>query len=393
MASRKDVRFRMVAQDETARAINSVRSRFDALGRNIKGIFAGGLIAGAVTLGLSRVKQGVSETIDRFDDLAKRAKELSISPQVQLELRNVGSLVGVAEDSFTRLVVRLQNGTKEIDEALERIGIKSVEAFKKLAPTDQLLVVINQLSRIPEAADRTAAAVELAGERQSRALLRLVADGASAFKQLLDEQRNAGSEVANQASKEAEAFNDFNTRIAQGFERTVGKLIITGGKISNAIDDVVGKLTGSTKEAEREVAATIKKIDESFGLLADTSLAAKEFTFVSRAEEDRIEKIAKERERSLKEINREVKRLREEQERAEEAVLDNLISRLERVRDSLSEDREVIDALGGRSNVAPARQGLGAVEQGLAVLEQQKTNKLLDELVRFARTGNPAVFS
>ena len=80
-----------------------------------------------------------------------------------------------------------------------------------------------------------------------------------------------------------------------------------------------------------------------------------------------------------------------ETSRQQEQLLDNLITRLERVRDSLRDDQ--IATLDLRTQqLAPASRELTAAQDSLSVFEQRKTNKLLAELVSFSRSGDPGVF-
>lgn len=394
MASRKDVRFRMTARDETGTGIRSAETRFQRLRRSVSGIgaaitrgFAGlGVAIGGI--GIAIVK--VSEQIDR---LVKKARELDIKPSLARELEGVAALTGLADDALFRLVSRFNQGTTEINEALQAIGI-NLEPFRNLKADQQLAVVINQLEKIPSQADRVAAATALAGERLGRQLTLLANSGAAQFQTLIDQQRRLGSEVFDQAATQTEQALDNVSRLKAFLGNIATGLVADGNKIANGFLEWAG---ASKLWADRTI-VNVEKVREATGLLRDETIAAATFTFQSKGDIKALEdakKLADSFFDSMKDADdaafKAFQTWSRETTRQQERLLDNLITRLERVRDSLREDQAQTFDLRDR-RIARASAPLTLAQDVLTLKEQQKTNKLLTELVRFGRTGNPAVF-
>lgn len=393
MASRKDVRFRMTAQDDTRRGFASVRGRLDSLKSTLAKTFAAGLIAGGITALFTRIGRAVGGLIDNLDELAKKGREISISPQIQSRLKNVGELVGVADVRFAQLVTRFRTGSTTVNTALEAIGI-NVEKFLTLPATDQIAVVINQINKLETDADKTAAAVAIAGDRLARQLVLLAETGAGAFQGLIEEQKSYGDESINEASRVSEVWNDTFSRLSQISRNTFATILVNVADWGKGLADA----TGISALWARDTITNIDRVREAMGVLADETVAAPEFQFVNPAEVARAKEVAKLLDKAFESVDKADKaslsafqRWSKENIQQQEQVLDNLISRLERVRDALREDQaETINLQ--TQQLARASTQLTRTQDLLSVREQQKTNKLLGELVSFARTANPAVF-
>lgn len=227
MAARKNVRFRMLAEDDTGPGLRSVSRRMKRLGTTAK-VALGNFISQAAIGGIRALRSGVTGLLDEFDKLAKRARQLQINPTFLRDLSGASNILGFSVDQLTKVVVKLREAAGGLTDdsvggkALETLGI-NLKEFAKLDAGDQISAVVKGLAEIDNATARTAAATAIAGQRLGGVLLQLAETGNDVFDQILARQREFGSEAIKTFGPWAEEANDAFSRILFASENAWAK--------------------------------------------------------------------------------------------------------------------------------------------------------------------------
>lgn len=229
--------------------VSTVQKLGDALTSNV-----GGKVAASVVAGAGAIAAGLAYATKSMLDLADQTSNLSAQTGIGVEslqrLALAGEPVGVSMEDAAAAVGKFQEGLVEgaegFNSALGKLGL-SRGALAGLLPEDQLQAVLVALDdKIPNAANRTAIAMELLGKSGAK-LMPLGAElkNLGSAKGLIIDQQD----IAN-----ADALGDSIGRLVGSFMllvRNIGAVITSNASLHTLVDGLRGVflvLTGEIKK-------------------------------------------------------------------------------------------------------------------------------------------------
>lgn len=144
---------------------------------------------------------------------------------------------------FSQKMGEAAGGSKEMIEALDRIGVKVLDTNGKLRPTEDLLQnVAAAILKIDDPAKRAAAAVDFFGKAGTR-MLPMLADMAKGFDSMSDAAKRAGAMISADTIKKLDALGDSAERgglqlRAMFAENAAGPLTAALDLITRAIENL-----------------------------------------------------------------------------------------------------------------------------------------------------------
>lgn len=239
--------------DKATNDLNKFQTNAQRMAGNVKSIFAG-LGVGLGVAGLSNL---VSQSINFADEMGKAAQKVGTTTEALSGLKYAADLSDV---SFEQLQTGMAKLAKSADDAAG--GSKSAaEAFAKLRidPTqfddtsDLFTEVAEQLSKLPDGAQKTALAMDLLGKSGAQ-LIPLLNGGADGLAEMRSEAERLGIVIDGKTAAAAEQFNDNMTRLSAsltGFMQQVGNALIP---ILADISDDFTEASGGAKSFGESVA-------------------------------------------------------------------------------------------------------------------------------------------
>lgn len=237
----------MTARDETAKAFDAIRSRtlrFAAqtsqVARRITSSFfsvRGAILGIGTALAAYSGARSFGGIIDELDELGKTARRLNLPVDAFNELQFAAQLAGVEVQKFSTgmrffqtRVVDAANGNKQLAAIFEKLGVSLRDADGTLRSTEKLLEdLADAYVLFPEGAERSALAVKLFGEENSK-LATLLEGSARGLRDARAQGAFFTGSVGD-GTKTAEEFNDALLRV-----QTALKSLFREGAIELADD-------------------------------------------------------------------------------------------------------------------------------------------------------------
>lgn len=217
-------------------------ARMEKMGARMS-IFGGGIAGGIAALATAAAKSG-AEIYDLSKRTGMSAESLSV-------MRYAAKQTGVEFSGFIASIAKMQraisdagDGSKKTVEAFKNIGV-SVDLLTGKNPADQFKIISNAISKIPDPAQRTAAAMDIFG-RGAAALVPLMAEGASGFDALSKRAESLGLVLSTEAVKAADEFDDAMADLSETVKR-MG--LEVGMAAMPVIKDLANDLTGLSVSA------------------------------------------------------------------------------------------------------------------------------------------------
>jgi tail tape-measure protein len=171
----------------------------------------------------------VKSTAQFNDEMIKAAQSVGTTTEMLSGLKYAGELGGVAFDQLTTGLGKLAKTTEDYRDGLST----AVDAFNKLDldPTkfrdsgELFEAVAEQLSKLPDGAQKTAIAMSLLG-RSGAKLIPLMNGGAQAIKEAREEAEKFGVIVSTEAARASEKLNDNIQRLTANFQAMKFELAI-----------------------------------------------------------------------------------------------------------------------------------------------------------------------
>jgi hypothetical protein len=188
----------------------------------------------------------VSKSIDRLNDFSARTG-FAVEPLQAYSL--AAKLAGVDAEAFGLAVQRLSvnigksNPGDAFDKSLRGIGV-SVAELKALAPEKQFSVLGEAIVKLPTAADRAAAAVQLFG-KEGAALAPLFREGAASLDELRVRAEKLGIIVSQTQVNNVADMNDAFDLVSSTIEGIVGQVI---GNLAPAVTGVTNQFLKFVEE-------------------------------------------------------------------------------------------------------------------------------------------------
>lgn len=249
-----------------------ITRRLGAMGKVLKtvgaGLLGGGLAAGGGILASAKAFSSFGSTLtDMADASGISAQGLSelkyAAEQSGASLEDVNT--GVAQ--MNRNVNNLRRGIPQAERAFSELGL-SVQDLADLSPDQQFTLIADRLSKVDDAGQRAALAMEIFG-RGGKTLMPLLAQGAEGMNAMRAQARALGVTLSDEDAQAADKLDD----ALSGLWAQLKALVMNIGAA------VAGPLTQIIQVFQAGLAATIQWVDglgglqnifgETFSLMAD----------------------------------------------------------------------------------------------------------------------------
>jgi hypothetical protein len=253
-----------------ARFGDKLRSAFDTAG-SAASKFVGGMSALPVallggTMGLLLTQ--VTQFADRIDEAAGRLGLATDAFQaLELQAREAGATQQQFERGMAAFNVKLGEaaaGGAKAQEAFKRLGVTWEELGRTRSTEAVFRDTMEALGKIPNAADRAAAGVELFGAKAGPALIQAFRDGAIAMDEFEQRARDMGLILDHEAVQNLGRLNDNIDRLSERF------VVLAANVINKAMPALEGFLDWANR-ATTAVAGLVRTFGEQLGLVSSTS--------------------------------------------------------------------------------------------------------------------------
>jgi len=244
------------AKDKTKTAISSVKSGFNTLvGVGLK--VTGGIAAGfaAITAAATLV---YSKTADVIDNLAKMSSRLGLAVEdlqaIRTEAGYAGVSVGEMDTAIRMMESNLSDAARGIGtakDAIEGLGL-SAEELQRQGPAQALQTILDALGKIPDATNRTAAAMDIFG-RAGTQILTLTSQSIRDARKEIDD---LGISLSKDQTKAVEDANDAWSRFKSIFGGIAGQFTATMAPAVKAVSDRLVSLASSFDIKKSVIEAT-----------------------------------------------------------------------------------------------------------------------------------------
>lgn len=161
---------------------------------------AGFLVASAAATGTAVALKLV---IDRGGQLADMAAKTGLATSSLQKLEAAAKLGGNSLEQVTGAVTKMQKAIVEGDTVFKRLGL-NIDELRKKKPEDQFAAIAAQIQKIPDPAQRSAAAMEVFGKSGAEILPTLLSD----LKGVGDEAERLGRVLSDDTVKAADQLGD-----------------------------------------------------------------------------------------------------------------------------------------------------------------------------------------
>jgi len=215
---------RVVLGANTAAFDKGLKSAQGGMARFSKAMKVGAAAAAAaLTAALAGVSLAIRGVLNHADEMGKAAQRIGVPVEEFTRLRHAaemsGASVGDLENGLRRLgrnmADTLQNPTSKTAQAFERLGVSVTDANGRLRPTSEVLSdIAQQISQMPDGAEKTAMAFDLLG-RNGTALIPMLNQGRDGLQAMKDEADELGITIDSKTAAAAERFNDGLSRLGR----------------------------------------------------------------------------------------------------------------------------------------------------------------------------------
>lgn len=269
------------ASQQLDRLSNDVGKMSSSLS-TLSAIAIGGVLIELGSAGVSAAKSLVSmgaAAAQNIDKLSKMSRALGLTYGQMAGFQLAGDLAGVGVQSIAQAAMKADHafieaahGSETAKEKFVSLGL-SMNDLKKMSPEQRFAAIAEAISKLPTAAERSAAAVKMFGKSGAE-LLPLFEDGAAGIKKATEQAEKFGLVLSNEQGKEVEKMNDSFTSAYAAIQGIVTQVV---ANLSPAITFIVDKFTafvagaGGVKLGESISTALIDAaifVVEMFGIAA-----------------------------------------------------------------------------------------------------------------------------
>jgi len=232
-------------ESDTKGLTSSMRALVAINGAQLFGSIASSAAAGVRSL-LS-FAQGQADIIDNASKLAARLgmsygdfAGLSLAADLAgVSMETVGKASQKAEIAFANAA----NGSKTAQADFARLGL-SIEQLGQMSAAERFDAIAAALARMPDEAQRAAAAVEIFGEMGGE-LLPLFAGGAEGIAQAREQAERLGLALTTAQGQDVEAMNDSFTMVSKTIEGVVQQVTAYLAPAVKAVSDTFVSFVGT----------------------------------------------------------------------------------------------------------------------------------------------------
>lgn len=204
---------------------------------------------------------GLVETAEHIDKIAKGAEKLGVSTQSFVALEHAANLADVSIETLERSFFKMQQTLVKTPKKFEELGL-NIEELRNMAPDKQFEAMADAISKIDDAADRSAAAFGIFG-KSAQDLLPLFAEGSEGIEKARKETEAYGIAVGKLDANQIEEMNDAVTRLKASWSGfSVSLTASLAGPLTDWLDfftDFVSRIKEATSWIQR-----IKIVLEAF---------------------------------------------------------------------------------------------------------------------------------
>lgn len=226
------------ASDRVTRFGRNLEKQTKRIGKSFKSAGKDLLFISAIPAAL--IAKSVKSYGDMADEVGKFSKELGISTEALTEYIHVTDLSGLVYEQWIDSIRKQQDAlvSGRANPVLKILGLEQ-EALKEMSAETAFETLIQALSELESASERTSFAIDLWGKSGAR-MLRLSEGGAAAIQEMRVEAQKLGFSLSKEAAASAELFHDNVLRL----QRTIGGFSIDLARILIPnLDKVVAKAT------------------------------------------------------------------------------------------------------------------------------------------------------
>lgn len=225
----ENIKFEISALDKTGAAFASVQKGMGGIQSSLQAMATKlGVVSGVFTAVFGAVAS--SHVSKLSDELSKLASKTGLTVEQLSRLRYAAeqsdtdiNSVAVGLRFLQKNMVEAGQGTKAAQEAFSQIGV-NFRDIQGIGLEGQLQVLAEAISRLPDPAQRTAAALALFGKSGTE-LLPLFEEGAGGIQRMTEEADKMGATFSGVAAKNIKVMNDAIKAVQNSFEGFAQRVI------------------------------------------------------------------------------------------------------------------------------------------------------------------------
>jgi hypothetical protein len=186
------------------------------------------------------------------DEAVKTADRLGMTVEQLTAMRYAAELAGVGNaelnvslQMMSRNLADAANNAGPAKDAISMLGLDA-KALAEMEPDQAMMAIADALEGIENPAQKTSVAMDLFG-RSGAGMINVMKGGAPAIRAAMEEAREFGQVISEEAARDAERFNDNLTRLTKTVS---GAGNVMAAELMGPLADVTGALIESAKEAQ-----------------------------------------------------------------------------------------------------------------------------------------------
>ncbi len=254
--SQAKAKFRIEGEDATGAAFRSAlrgaAQAADGMSKTFKTAFAGISMASVAMVAF----RGLSDAINRGDELAKAASKSGIASNAFTELAYAARMADVDVSGLSTALKKMQvalstanSGGKTQISTLAALGLK-IEDLRDLKADEQFEILADRISKLKDPADKARAATELFG-RAGADLLPMFEQGAAGIEKLRKEAIAMGKSLSGEELARFQEADDAVKKLGESWDSLFDTFIIKAGPATAGFLNFTRAMLGGLTEAER----------------------------------------------------------------------------------------------------------------------------------------------
>lgn len=246
--------------------IAGAKSALSGFGDAAKSLLSPGKIAlagiGAAAASTAVGIYAINNNIAKLDAVAKQAAKTGLSGAFLQRLEFAADQSGVSAETLTSSIKKLTinigeavKGNDSLAQSFADIGI-SVADLQSMSPEEQFRAVVEQIAKLPTAADRASAAVKLLG-RGGFDMVTLLNGGVGGLNDLLHEAESIGIGVSADDLKKIEAANDAWGRMKAAIGAVWDQITVAMAPALTSVATAIGNVVARFDNVGESIASVI----------------------------------------------------------------------------------------------------------------------------------------
>lgn len=245
----------------------------------MKGIVAD-LAAKAITAAATALKdlgkataEAISEAASYGDEVDKQSQKLGLSTEKYQQLAYAMEMSGADIESTKKGMIAMNdalaefaNGNTEAGATYEALGVSMTNSDGSIKTSEQLLLdTVDALASMEDTTQRDAAAQDIFGKSMTE-LRPLLNSGAEGIKQLMQEAKDYGMVLSDEAVKASADYNDAMTRLGgtvDGLKRRMVSEFLPGiTQVADGLSKMFAGIDGGSEDLKNGINSILEKFNE-----------------------------------------------------------------------------------------------------------------------------------